>query len=241
MYILVLMYLYIKAKALYLVDAATKRQLEPQGCVVAIGRAVTRFAVAGLVIIMMVLLGTLTKTEASDPLPTTSPIPVENLPIVEDIFGTPPPKTLAISVVDSQYQIKQAEEQKKAAELKKAAQAKKRAATPAPVRVGRFSAGYCTAYVASKFPVTWGGNASAWKNAAASQGYKVDRIPEAGAILQTREDSKNCRGCGHVAYIEAVVGDSIYITEQNYKGWGIVSSRVIPINSSLVLAVIHRR
>ncbi len=102
-----------------------------------------------------------------------------------------------------------------------------------------FDAGYCTAYVASKFPVTWRGDAIDWANNAKAQGYTVDLIPTTGAILQTNENSRGST-LGHVAYIESVSGGFIHITEQNYKGRGIISPRSIPVDSPLVRAVIHR-
>ena len=103
----------------------------------------------------------------------------------------------------------------------------------------RFRYGYCTYYVASRFPVTWSGDAYLWPKNASQQGYRVDKEPEAGAILVTSENSYNTRS-GHVAYIEAVTETTITITEMNFKAWNVVSSRTIQKDSRIIVAVIHR-
>jgi surface antigen len=95
-----------------------------------------------------------------------------------------------------------------------------------------FPKGYCTWYVATKVKVTWGGNANRWPANARAQGYTVDKNPTAGSIVETGESR-----VGHVAYVEKVDGDDIYISEMNYKGFGIRSSRVI--SKSIIRSVIH--
>lgn len=105
----------------------------------------------------------------------------------------------------------------------------------------KFPAGWCTAYAASKFPVTWRGNAAQWSQNARAQGYNVNKTPEAGALLVTNENSRNCPKCGHVAVIDMVDDQFIYVSEMNYEGFGVVSKRKISRSSSVVAAVIHAR
>lgn len=95
-----------------------------------------------------------------------------------------------------------------------------------------FPPGFCTWYVASKVKVTWGGNANRWPANAKAQGYKVDRNPVGGSIGETGESP-----IGHVVFIEKVVGDDVYISEMNYKGWNKKSNRVI--SKSKIRSVIH--
>ncbi len=95
-----------------------------------------------------------------------------------------------------------------------------------------FPKGYCTWYVATRVKVTWGGNANRWPANARAQGYVVDHNPVAGAIAETGESR-----IGHVAYIESVDGDTVTISEMNYKGLGVKSVR--KISKSRIRSVIH--
>ena len=71
-----------------------------------------------------------------------------------------------------------------------------------------YYAGQCTAWVASKrhVPAGWG-DASNWKQSAINAGWTVSARPVAGAIAWR---------WGHVAYVEAVNGNKVLISEQNY-------------------------
>ncbi len=91
----------------------------------------------------------------------------------------------------------------------------------------RFPYGYCTWYAASRAHVTWPGNAWAWYGNAAAQGRAVGQTPVAGAIMVSWESS-----VGHVAVVDAVYGNGTFrVSEMNYAGFGVVSSRVISIGS----------
>lgn len=86
--------------------------------------------------------------------------------------------------------------------------------------------GQCTYYVYDKvggsIGNTWG-NANNWANAAAQSGYTVNNTPKAGAVMQTTQG-----GYGHVAYVENVNSDgSVTVSEMNYQGVGVVSTRTI--------------
>jgi surface antigen len=104
-----------------------------------------------------------------------------------------------------------------------------------PQRGHRFPYGYCTWYVASKVYVPWSGHAKSWLYNARAYGYKTGKTPVAGSIVVTTEN----RWYGHVAYVEAVHGNTITISEMNYVGWGRKSVRVLPINSPVIRGYIY--
>lgn len=101
----------------------------------------------------------------------------------------------------------------------------------APLKEGShtFYAGQCTRYVASQKTIPWGGNAGEWLNNAKAEGYETSTAPKAGAILVTNESST-----GHVAIVEEVKGDKMIVSEMNYAGWGKVTKREIPLDSSKI-------
>lgn len=99
-----------------------------------------------------------------------------------------------------------------------------------------FPYGYCTYYVAQKRNITWSGNAIAWLSNAAAQGYAIGQTPQVGAIVSTAEGGRT----GHVAMVDAVNGDgTITISEMNFKGFGVISSRTIPISYGKILGYIY--
>lgn len=84
--------------------------------------------------------------------------------------------------------------------------------------------GYCTWYVKNRRGASIPnglGNANTWYSRAAAMGLSVGTTPRAGAVGTTT------RGyAGHVVYVESVNDDgTINISEMNYKGFGIKSSR----------------
>ncbi len=118
----------------------------------------------------------------------------------------------------------------------------KQEAAPAPVTHARSSApsltsyigagngydfGYCTWYVASRrsVPSNWG-NAINWYYNAQFSGFSVGSTPAVGAIAWTSAGYS-----GHVAYVEAVNGGSVTISEMNYAGWDQVDYRTVPASS----------
>lgn len=98
-----------------------------------------------------------------------------------------------------------------------------------------FPYGYCTWYVASRVYVPWGGNAKAWLYNSRAYGYKTGTVPVAGSVVVTTEHI----WYGHVAYVEAVHGNSITVSEMNYVGWGRKSVRTLPINSRVIRGYIY--
>jgi surface antigen len=99
----------------------------------------------------------------------------------------------------------------------------------------RFPYGYCTWYVAQKRYVPWGGNAGTWLYNAKVRGYKTGKTPKVGSIVVTTDSPYY----GHVALVESVSGGSITVSEMNYKGWGKVNKRVIPISSRSIRGYIY--
>ena len=96
----------------------------------------------------------------------------------------------------------------------------------------RYDYGYCTYYVYNRRaevgrPVgSFWGNAVSWGGYAASSGYTVNNTPSVGAVLQ--QGGSVAGGYGHVAFVEEVHSDgSIRVSEMNYAGWNVISSREI--------------
>ena len=101
----------------------------------------------------------------------------------------------------------------------------------------RFPYGYCTWYVASRTFVPWNGHAKSWLTNARAYGFLTGSVPAAGSIVVTTEN----RWYGHVAFVEAVHGNTITVSEMNYVGWGRKSVRTIPINSYKIRGYVYAR
>lgn len=88
-----------------------------------------------------------------------------------------------------------------------------------------YAAGNCTWYVKSLRPELPDnlGNADTWYYRAEQQGYSVGSTPRVGSIAAARYYM-------HVAVVTAVQGNTITVSEMNYKGYGIVSNRTTPIS-----------
>ncbi len=106
----------------------------------------------------------------------------------------------------------------------------------------RYSYGYCTWYAYNRRaelgrPVgSFWGNAVTWAGYARSSGYLVDNNPEVGAVLQ----SGGYGGLGHVAVVESVGADgSVTVSEMNYAGWNVISTRTIPAGQARAYNYIH--
>ncbi len=97
-----------------------------------------------------------------------------------------------------------------------------------------FPWGWCTWWVANKRYVPWSGNAKDWYWNAQAYGRAVGRTPVPGAIMVTWESSY-----GHVAYVESVNGNSFTVSEMNYKGFGIVSTRTLTVSQVPLIGFIY--
>jgi surface antigen/LysM repeat protein len=93
-----------------------------------------------------------------------------------------------------------------------------------PGTVNSFVKGNCTWYVAKRMKITFHGNAKDWLRNAPGAGYKTGHVPMAGSAVVVSLSGRY----GHVAYVEAVHDNgTITISEMNYKGLGVKSSRTI--------------
>lgn len=113
----------------------------------------------------------------------------------------------------------------------------------AVVAGNKYDYGYCTWYAYKRRaelgrPVgSFWGNASTWASYARGSGYLVNNTPAVGAVLQ---NSWQAGGYGHVAVVESVNGDgSIYISEMNYAGWNVTSSRTVSAGEAASYNYIH--
>lgn len=95
--------------------------------------------------------------------------------------------------------------------------------------------GWCTGYARVKSGKNIRGNAGTWLSGARAKGYEIGNAPRPGAIVVTNESY-----WGHVAVVESVNSDgSITISEQNYKGYGIVSQRTLSANSGRIKGYVY--
>ena len=88
-----------------------------------------------------------------------------------------------------------------------------------------YSRGYCTWYAKNKRPDLPNslGNAYSWLARAKAQGIPTGSVPRVGAIGQRAM---------HVVYVERVNADgTVFVSEMNYRGWNIVSTRTAPASS----------
>ncbi len=88
-----------------------------------------------------------------------------------------------------------------------------------------YAYGYCTYFVALKrsVPSYWG-DARTWYYNAQASGFSVGSKPIPGAIAWTPAGYY-----GHVAYVEQVSGDQVFISEMNFNGnWNRVTYRWVP-------------
>lgn len=88
-----------------------------------------------------------------------------------------------------------------------------------------YSPGYCTWYAKNRRPDLPNrlGNAASWVSSAAAQGFATGSVPRVGAIGQQGN---------HVVYVESVNADgTITVSEMNYRGLYVVSSRTVASNT----------
>lgn len=106
----------------------------------------------------------------------------------------------------------------------------------------RYDYGYCTWYVYNRRaqlgrPVgSFWGNAVSWARYAAASGYLVNNTPAVGAVMQ----SGGYGGYGHVAVVESIDGEgNVTVSEMNYAGWNVVSSRTLTAGQAASYNYIH--
>lgn len=113
-----------------------------------------------------------------------------------------------------------------------------------PVEGNTYEWGNCTywtfamrLWAGNPVPVTWG-NANTWDDRALADGYEVNHTPAVGAVFQTDEGK-----WGHVAYVIAVdeVTGDWTISEMNFEGLNIVSTRTFSKDSAAYYNFIHNK
>jgi surface antigen len=105
--------------------------------------------------------------------------------------------------------------------------------------------GNCTRYAWRKRQDLPGnlGNAATWDERAAAQGFPVDTTPLAGdvAVAEAYRNGANTQ-YGHVFYVEGVNADgSLLVSEMNWVGLNIVSTRTVPAAKIAGLHFIHHK
>lgn len=106
-----------------------------------------------------------------------------------------------------------------------------------------YAYGYCTYYAYNRRaelgrPIggNWG-NAVSWSAMARAQGFRVDHTPAAGAVIH---NGGGWGGYGHVGIVERVNADgSLLVSDMNYAGWNIISTRTVPASSVGTYNYIH--
>ncbi len=106
-----------------------------------------------------------------------------------------------------------------------------------------YAYGYCTYYAYNRRaeigrPIggNWG-NAVSWAVMARAAGFRVDHTPEVGAVIQ---NGGGWGGYGHVGIVERVNGDgSLSVTDMNWVGWNIISTRDVSASSAGSYNYIH--
>lgn len=102
--------------------------------------------------------------------------------------------------------------------------------------------GFCTWYAYNRRAALdrpiggfWG-DASSWARFARLSGFGVDTTPTIGAVMQDASTG----GWGHVAVVETVNPDgSVFVSEMNYSGWNVKSTRTIPAGQTGSYNYIH--
>lgn len=106
----------------------------------------------------------------------------------------------------------------------------------------RYAAGNCTWYAYERRlqlgrPIgSFWGNANTWDDSARAAGFVVNNLPAPGAIIQ---NDWGGGGYGHVGIVERVDGQNIYVSDMNYAGYNVISSRTIPLAEAGRYSFIH--
>lgn len=129
--------------------------------------------------------------------------------------------------------------EKKENKISKVSQFKK--ITRKIINLNGYPYGYCTYYVATKrndLPPQLG-NAKDWLKNARSLRLSVCEgnfcQPKEGAVISL----KGSNPLGHVAFVEKVEGDTILISEMNFKGWGKINQRRLKIGDPSIEGYIY--
>lgn len=94
--------------------------------------------------------------------------------------------------------------------------------------------GTCVPYARERSGLQLFGRADSFLDQAADAGYSTTTTPMVGSIVVLDEGY-----AGHVAVVEEILGDSVRISEQNYKGLYIVSERTISVSYERIRGYIY--
>ncbi len=107
----------------------------------------------------------------------------------------------------------------------------------------RYAFGNCTSYAYERRaelgrPIgSFWGNASTWAANGGAAGFAVNKSPAPGAIMQ---NGGGWGGYGHVAIVESINPDGTFtVSEMNYAGFNVISSRTIPMSQAGTYNFIH--
>ncbi|GAC1413415.1 MAG: hypothetical protein NVSMB66_5330 [Candidatus Doudnabacteria bacterium] len=101
-----------------------------------------------------------------------------------------------------------------------------------------FPWGQCTYYASLKRGgVPWGGNARSWLANARAYGAKTGKTPIAGAIVVF--SGSGYSRYGHVAYVQSARGNEFTISEMNYAGVGVITTRVLSTDEGGIKGFIY--
>jgi|TARA_Y100000310_G_C20704007_1_gene833005 surface antigen len=101
-------------------------------------------------------------------------------------------------------------------------------------KVYYYGNGHCVPYARARTGIQITGIAGRALEIARFRGYKTGIIPREGSIVVLNEGP-----VGHVAVVEKIYGDMLYISEQNYRGLYIVSERIISVSYDSILGYIY--
>ncbi len=107
------------------------------------------------------------------------------------------------------------------------------------VKGNHFPYGQCTWYIAQRRSIPWYGHAKYWLSNARSYGFKTGKKPVPGAIMVLSSGGRLGRLYGHVAYVEAVKGSWVTISEMNYLCWACKSVRTLNIHDKRIKGYIY--
>ncbi len=102
-----------------------------------------------------------------------------------------------------------------------------------------FPYGQCTWYVAQKRVIPWSGNANTWLANAQAYGYQTGSAPQTRAVMVLTEGGWLGYRYGHVAYVEAITGNWVTISEMNYNCRGCKSVRTLNVNDRRIRGYIY--
>lgn len=108
-----------------------------------------------------------------------------------------------------------------------------------PISINRYywqGNGQCVSYARNRSGILVYGAAWSILSRLDTEIFGTSTQPQIGNILLTSEGPYN-----HVAVVEEVFDDYILVTEQNFRGLFVVSSRKISIDSEVILAYIYKK